>query len=650
MRISRLLLHNIGVYKGDCEFVFHTDAPVVLIGGMNGGGKTTILDSVLIALYGSASPSYGESSYTTYGHYLRAMSNASTYDSVSSILLEFESNEADAVTTIAIERKWDTSLTRIRERIAVRKDGVPDEFLAKNWDGYIEGIIPRALSRFFFFDGEKIAELAQEDNDSQLKDSIKALMGVTVVETLMKDLGKLSKRLVGAKAGESSLETLDELRQQVSLLEDEIASLDQRITENDDNIAAMTKTLGIMRSDLAAQGGGAIAERAKLEERHANLTERLESLRESAVAISAGAAPLVMLAANIEALEKCAKEEYDGVVIENALGKLEDLAIDFGTDEYKRETIDGFFAYIRNSDFLAKHETVYSPTEDALRKIETLIKDTVPSLKQDYEQIQRQMDETLKQIEVVENYLSIEIDEKAVERTKEAIAEMTEKLATIHSYAGELAAERSSKNGEYIKMNAAYKRARNEAIRKLDARDDGARTFRYIAIADDILDEFRKRLQFQKVASLSQQITDCYLQLASKKTLINDVVIDPENLTFSYFNNEGKTVDRTRLSAGEKQLLVISTLWALALCSGRKLPVIIDTPLARMDSAHRMSLVETYFPRAAEQTILLSTDSEIIGDYYNALKHNVSDEYTLSYDEKSKSTTILTGYFTRSKR
>ena len=91
--------------------------------------------------------------------------------------------------------------------------------------------------------------------------------------------------------------------------------------------------------------------------------------------------------------------------------------------------------------------------------------------------------------------------------------------------------------------------------------------------------------------------------------------------------------------------MVISLLWALALCSKKKLPVIIDTPLSRLDSAHRVSLIQTYFPQASEQTIILSTDSEIDKNYYEIMKDNIGDEFTLIYDDATKSTTIKRGYF-----
>ena len=72
--------------------------------------------------------------------------------------------------------------------------------------------------------------------------------------------------------------------------------------------------------------------------------------------------------------------------------------------------------------------------------------------------------------------------------------------------------------------------------------------------------------------------------------------------------------------------------------------MIIDTPLSRLDSKHRMALIKTYFPNASNQTIVLSTDSEIYGNYYQAIKDNVGDEFTLVYDEEKKCTTIQPGY------
>ena len=91
--------------------------------------------------------------------------------------------------------------------------------------------------------------------------------------------------------------------------------------------------------------------------------------------------------------------------------------------------------------------------------------------------------------------------------------------------------------------------------------------------------------------------------------------------------------------------MVISLLWALAICSKKKLPVIIDTPLSRLDSSHRRALIKTYFPNASDQTIILSTDSEIDERYYEIMKPSIGDEFTLEYNDEEKKTSIRTGYF-----
>ena len=75
MVIKKLTLHNFGVYAGTNTFIFHGEKPVVLIGGLNGRGKTTFLDAVLLSLYGSNSFAYKESNYKSYGQYLRSYIN-----------------------------------------------------------------------------------------------------------------------------------------------------------------------------------------------------------------------------------------------------------------------------------------------------------------------------------------------------------------------------------------------------------------------------------------------------------------------------------------------------------------------------------------------------------------------------------------------
>ncbi|MED5579907.1 MAG: DNA sulfur modification protein DndD, partial [Nitrospinota bacterium] len=83
----------------------------------------------------------------------------------------------------------------------------------------------------------------------------------------------------------------------------------------------------------------------------------------------------------------------------------------------------------------------------------------------------------------------------------------------------------------------------------------------------------------------------------------------------------------------------------LARSSGRPIPTIIDTPLGRLDSSHRNHFVERYFPSASHQVLLLSTDEEIVGPYFERLKPFVSRTFLMVHNEKSGKTHFEKGYF-----
>ena len=159
------------------------------------------------------------------------------------------------------------------------------------------------------------------------------------------------------------------------------------------------------------------------------------------------------------------------------------------------------------------------------------------------------------------------------------------------------------------------------------------------------MESYRRKLQALKADHLAEQMTECFRKIIAKKGLIQEIRIDHETLEFSYYKQDGQQIGHQMLSSGEKQMLVIAMLWALGICSRAEFPLIIDTPLARLDSVHRASLIENYFPKASEQVIILSTDQEITEQDYQALKKYVGREYTLVYDVETMSSSIQPGYF-----
>lgn len=148
---------------------------------------------------------------------------------------------------------------------------------------------------------------------------------------------------------------------------------------------------------------------------------------------------------------------------------------------------------------------------------------------------------------------------------------------------------------------------------------------------------------------METEILFMWQQLNHKPDLIERVKILPDsNFEVKLFNAEGSELDKTKLSAGEKEIFAISLLWALIQVSGKKLPILIDTPFGRLDSIHRRNLTKNYFPKASHQVILLSQDEEVVGEYYDLLRPSIAQEFEIK--NEGGITTIRPGQYPFAKR
>lgn len=263
MIITKLKLKNFGVYAGENTFQFSGSKPVVLIGGMNGRGKTTFLEAVLLAFYGSNSFAYNESKYRSYGQYLKAYVNKADGSLESYVELEFKLENSNSETYL-VRREWVGNSARTREKIIVEKDGEFSNFLTENWAMFMENILPSGLSNFFFFDGEKIAELAVEATNSQMKQSIKALLGITVLDVLENDISRIVHNVSRESSNRVEAKELECLRNKKMLADSILQEADDRIVELSEQLDTVTKKLEKTKVSYAAKGGDIVAQRQKM--------------------------------------------------------------------------------------------------------------------------------------------------------------------------------------------------------------------------------------------------------------------------------------------------------------------------------------------------------------------------------------------------
>ena len=116
-----------------------------------------------------------------------------------------------------------------------------------------------------------------------------------------------------------------------------------------------------------------------------------------------------------------------------------------------------------------------------------------------------------------------------------------------------------------------------------------------------VLSGYTTQLTQAKIATLGNAIVEGFNQLSHKPDRIKHVNIDPQTFTVTLYDTHNHPLSKEELSAGEKQIYTTALLWGLAKTSGKTLPMILDTPLGRLDSSHRQLLIERYFPYASHQ-------------------------------------------------
>lgn len=643
MIITKLTFHNFGVYAGNNVFEFESSKPVALIGGMNGRGKTTFLEGVLLALYGANSFAYSESKYSSYGQYLKAFVNTADGSLETYVELEFKlENETDE--RYLIRRSWFGNVQRTRETIQVKKDGQDNTFLTDNWAMFIENILPSGLSSFFFFDGEKIAELAVENTNAQMKESIKTLLGISVLDLLDNDISRIVNRVGKRSNDKVYTKELEILRERKNQTEVALQIIDDHIAETSAQIEDARKKLEKAKVDYTSKGGVIVVQRQDLFTERTALVAKVEQGKETLIGVAASELPLLLVKDLLEDISVQAAKEHETKLLGYTVDKIHSMFATYSNGGDSNSVRD-FISYVENKAAEESTEIVFDISDQSFYQLTSLLRNGLMNAQGNMLQNMATCQKGIAKIDEIDSYLSVDIDEKALSKIYKKIKTLEQEIIE-HEAALEIAQkQRTGLNGDVMRATSEYNRFVENMLSNLESDDDNGRILKYAHHATQVLAEYKIRLQKKKIGTLAETMTKCYKQLANKKNLISRIDMDAVTLDFVYLNADNQIVSKESLSAGEKQLMVISLLWALAICSKKKLPVIIDTPLSRMDSVHRVALIKTYFPNASDQTIILSTDSEIDKHYYEIMKDTVGDEFTLVYDDELKCSKIKKGYF-----
>jgi len=666
MILQSIEVENFGVFRGKHIFNltpdFSENRPIILFGGLNGSGKTTLFDGIKICLYGR--PTFKEfrtkKQYNSYmSKKIKPLNPQHRKIYHGSIELKIEFNDFGVKDLYSVRRNWKIDEDKVDETFRVLKNGQMLGTIEHEYSqAFIANLIPMGISDLFFFDGEKIQELAQDTIDNGFfKEALDTILGLDIIQTLKKDLRTYSHKQNASEDTQEIVKMIDDAQNESRDLENILGDLLQDQASIKTKLEKTMDIIAKKENELSLQGAGYAKRRFEFKEKLNKIENELDETRKRLKEFYSELFPFTLVPKLCLQLRDKIQEESSRKKELSALMVLEKKKEDFEARLFEKNG-----QLTRFSDSSSKKGLI----DDIISVLKDVIKDPEDGdfvfiddfSENELNQLLYWVDQTSNTIPREIKYLSSKYDKLQTDRVHyENLIRRVPEDSILDPIVNEINKQYEMK-GRYesqlskIEEETGQLRYRiTEANRQLEALNERfeqqnkyERTIRLLKNIRLMLDEYQDDIRENKLEMLRNAFLDSITMIIRKHDFISDIKIDPD-YHIELQMEDGNYISKSILSNGEKQIFAISMLLALAKVSGRPLPFVIDTPLARLDSSHRDKIVENFFPNASHQVIIFSTDTEIDKMYFEKLSPHITKVYHLKYDDQTKSSLASEGYF-----
>lgn len=656
------------------KFDFPAPTPtknVVLIGAQNGFGKTSLFEAVVLGLFGkdgmpliaraAFADAGAERLQTSYRQFLEKAINKNAIQNgrtSCSVTLVFGLDEDEE---IEIKRIWsfnDAGLFKASdEEIQIfegskRKPIGPGPWSSDDrteWfrDYIAKTFLPYYLAAFFLFDGEQVSSFAEREMGAQVQSGIQGLLGIPVLRELAQDLRNYA-RVRRSESPSGSNGTLAKLEQDREELSERLKKAHEKLDGLTPTAASMSQEREKITRELDSYGSGSQAQFQEQLSSLARFNAEAERSQEQLHSLLAGDVSIALAGKLLrdELHEQLRREQVrEGWEAGRAQGdqNLERFVDLFGdaVSEIRPELIEGQADSLKAAIGKCWESLWHPPPADAAERIFHV------HLTSAERQRTRQKLEEVAELGAPQ-VLNL------LERVQEAEAEaarIKESVARLEGVAPQLEEKRDRMRALNVEIDTANREigalknevnglsaqveTKNKDIARIGAQMDQAQpALRRATRADKmaaLIDEIVAEAVPSQIAEIASAMTEAHRTMAHKKDLVEKVEID-EDCNVKLVNTRGEDVRDMDLSAGEKQIFTQALISAVAQVSGKVFPMLIDTPLGRLDVAHRRGVLQHLVQRKG-QVILLSTNTEVVGEYFELIQPHILRSYVIAHDQ-----------------
>lgn len=692
MRINRIKLTNFGSYEGDNSFETKTDTGrnIVLIGGKNGTGKTTLFVAMKLCLYGFLSMGYKNANSYYNKSIINLINNNAKKNKpcISSVSLEIELNNGRGTDNYKLLRQWTLANVLSEDFNVVKNDYPLNKEEIADFEKYILSLIPPELFNLYFFDGEKIADFfLNEGSNTRIKEAFLTLCGYDTFDIMQKNFKRISTS--SKEKQHASLNTYLETREQY--LKDK-----EKLEKLQDNLLACSNEIENCNADINSlekeysNGGGITQEEwnnkvllLKEEERKRDNWNFV--LRKWANEVI----PFLMAVPLIKKVKAQIKKENDDNKYSNFIDILRSPELAGIIGDRQKD--------IENALLLKYSKCTERMLDLSFEQSANIMSYIIELLAFDRKQIAHTK-QMIKQSIKKSSKIRKDLEQSNISAAQEYLrlrAEHFEKKSNLLDKRLELE-QAIQQQKESVSMSfSVFSKAQAELeseIKKESIADISAKA---IIMIDRMMSDLYKR-QIEKV---EYEFKNTINLLIRKSKFIDDICID-DNFYIHVFRNEkmpGKTlkeivssnteeqfaamfgskalefinsrygiaqfgemppdikdneniiipveIDKGSFSNGEKQIFIMALYYSIVKLGNHEIPFIIDTPFARIDTEHRQNIAKYFFKELKGQVFILSTNEEITSEHINILQDKIFAQYLLENTDNKRTVIVKDSYF-----